>query len=166
MLSHRLLPALLGAALLLADGYSRAAFARHVAPTDACTLLTLEQVSAALEATSQPGKHIAPTVTTACIWSDDTGASIDHRRVTLSILRPQGFDLPRQMRAMKTVPAPGIGDDAYYILYGSDSPQLMVRRGGAQFSVRVLNGFKFKAFTLDQEKTKEATLAQAAVKAL
>lgn len=165
MRSHRFPSAVLGAVLVFAGGHS-AASARRVAPTDACALLTLQQVSAALEVPSQPGKHIMPTITTSCTWSDDTAASVDHRRVTLSIMRPQGFDMPRSMGAMKTAPAPGIGDDAYYVLYGSDSPQLMVRKGSVQFSVRVLNGFKFKPFTMDQEKSKEAALAQAAVKAL
>lgn len=129
-------------------------------------MLTLAQVSAALELPSQVGQHISPTITTSCKWSDDTAGSVDHRRVTLSIISPQGFDLPRSPGGMKTAPAPGIGDDAYYVLYGSDSPQLMVRKGSVQFSVRILNGFKFKPFTLDQEKSKEATLAQAALKAL
>lgn len=78
------------------------------------------------------------------------------------------LELPSQAApgGMKTAPAPGIGDDAYYVLYGSDSPQLMVRKGSVQFSVRILNGFKFKPFTMDQEKSKEAALAQAALKAL
>jgi len=30
--------------------------------TDACTLLTLQQVSTALEVTSQAGTHISPTI--------------------------------------------------------------------------------------------------------
>ncbi|HEX5179589.1 MAG TPA: hypothetical protein VFW04_09680 [Gemmatimonadaceae bacterium] len=165
MLSHRLPYVLLGALLTFA-GEPSATFAPRVDPTDACTLLTPQQVSAALEVTSQGGKHILPTLKTSCIWSDDTAASIDHRRVTLSILHPRGFDMPRSMGGMKTAPAPGVGDDAYYLLYGSDSPQLMVRKGNVQFSVRILNGFKFKPFTLDQEKTKEMALAQAAIKAL
>jgi hypothetical protein len=165
MLSHRVPWALLGAALVFAGG-PRPALAPRVDATDACTLLTLQQVSAALEVTSQAGKHISPTITTSCIWSDDTAASVDHRRATLSIMRPQGFDMPRSSGAMKTAPAQGIGDDAYYLLFGSASPQLMVRKGGVQFSVRILNGFKFKPFTFDEEKAKEATLAQAALKAL
>jgi hypothetical protein len=165
MRSHRLSCLLFGVVLVFTGGPS-AAFARRVDVTDACTLLTLQQVSAALEVTSQAGKHISPTIKTSCIWSDDTAASVDHRRVTLSIMRPQGFDMPRSMGAMKTAPAQGIGDDAYYLLFGSASPQLMVRKGGVQFSVRILNGFKFKPFTFDEEKAKEATLAQAALKAL
>ena len=162
---HRMSCLVFGVVLVFTGGPS-AAFARRVDATDACTLLTLQQVSAALEVTSQAGKHISPTIKTSCIWSDDTAASIDHRRVTLSILHPRGFDMPRSMGGMKTAPAPGVGDDAYYLLYGSDSPQLMVRKGNVQFSVRILNGFKFKPFTLDQEKTKEMALAQAAIKAL
>jgi len=160
------LPCLLFGVVLVFTGGPSAASARPVDATDACTLLTLQQVSAALEVTSQAGKHISPTITTSCIWSDDTAASVDHRRATLSIMRPQGFDMPRSSGAMKTAPAQGIGDDAYYLLFGSASPQLMVRKGGVQFSVRILNGFKFKPFTFDEEKAKEATLAQAALKAL
>ena len=169
MLSLRPLSAALSAALVFSAA-AATPVARYVeasaAPTDACAMLTLAQVSAALEATSQAGKHISATITTSCIWSDDTAASIDHRRVTLSILHPQSFDLPRSTGAMKTAPAQGIGDDAYYVLYGKESPQLMVRKGGVQFSIRILNGFKFKPFTFEQEQSKEATLAQAALKAL
>ena len=165
MLSHRLPSVLLGAVLVVAGGHTPT-FARHVAPTDACTLLTKEQVSAALEVTSLAGRHPVASITTSCIWSDDADASIGNRRVTLSILRPQGFDMPRSGGAIKTAPASGVGDDAYYVLYGSASPQLRVRKGSVQFGVRVLNGLKFKPFTLDQEKAKELTLAQAAIKAL
>ncbi len=165
MLAPRL-PYVMLCAVLAFAGRPSPAFARQVDATDACTLLTLQQVSAALEVTSQAGKHISPTIKTSCIWSDDTAASVDHRRATLSIMRPQGFDMPRSSGAMKTAPAQGIGDDAYYLLFGSASPQLMVRKGGVQFSVRILNGFKFKPFTFEEEKAKEATLAQAALKAL
>ena len=160
----------LAVALFVAGTHSTATVSRDAEtsrpPSDACALLTVAQVSTALEVTSQAGRHISASITTSCIWSDDTAASVDHRRVTLSILRPQGFDLPRSGGAMKTAPAQGIGDDAYYIFYGSASPQLMVRKGSVSFSVRILNGFKFKPFTLEEEKSKEATLAQAALKAL
>lgn len=170
MLSDFPLSVVFGAALLVAAGSAQPVFARHVAatvaPTDACALLTQQEVSAALEVTSLAGRHPFASITTSCIWSDDPQASIDNRRVTLSILRPQGFDMPRSMGALKTAPASGVGDDAYFVLYGSDSPQLMVRKGSAQFSVRILNGLKFKPFTLEQEKAKEIALAQAAVKAL
>jgi hypothetical protein len=37
-----------------------------------------------------------------------------------------------------------------------------VRKGNAAFNVRILNGLKFKAFTRDEEKAKEAALAKAA----
>jgi len=44
----------------------------------------------------------------------------------------------------------------------SDSPLLIVRRGATVFNVRLLNGLKLNAFTLEQEKAKEADLAKAA----
>jgi hypothetical protein len=51
-------------------------------------------------------------------------------------------------------------------LFKSDSPFLMVRKGGTVFNVRILNGLKLNAFTLEQEKAKEADLGKAAASRL
>ena len=137
--------------------------ATAIPAADACSLLSLAQVSAALEVTSLAGRHPAPSVTSSCIWSDDANASASNRRVTLSLVSQRTFDFGKSMPRAKITPAPGIGDDAYYEQFGSDSPSLVARKGSAAISIRVLNGLKFKPFTLDQEKSREATLAQAAL---
>ena len=57
-------------------------------------------------------------------------------------------------------PAKGIGDDADYEVFGSRGAELVVRKGGNAFQVRILNGTGFRPFTLAQERTKEADLAR------
>ena len=136
------------------------------APTDACTLLTVDEVSAALEVKSMPGRHPSPTFTASCLWTDDTAVVISHRRVTLSIISTQAFDIAKRSPVLTVTPVTGIGDDAYYEMFKSESPALNVRKGSVAFTIRILNGLKFKPFTIDQEKAKEAALGQAAAKAL
>jgi hypothetical protein len=83
--------------------------------------------------------------------------------VTLTSLTAFQFGKSGNNPAMTIEPAAGIGDEAYYEIFKtSESPFLVVQKGSAAFTVRVLNGFKLKAFTLEQEKAKEADLAKAA----
>ena len=102
------------------------------------------------------------------MWSDDPNHGVDHRRVTLSILPLAGFQFGKSgaNKRITIEPVSGIGDEAYYELFKSESPFLVVRRGSTAFNVRILNGLKLKPFTLDEEKTKEADLAKAAASRL
>jgi hypothetical protein len=129
----------------------------------ACSLLTEAQVNAALEIKTLPGKPPVPNFTKLCIWSDDPNGAISNRRVSLALTSRTAFDLPKGNNRIKTEPVSGIGDEAYYQSFGSDSPLLAVRKGGSAFTVRILNGLKLKPFTLAEEKAKEADLAKAAV---
>ncbi len=130
---------------------------------DACSLLTEAQVTAALEVKSLPGKPPLPNVHTLCMWSDDPKGAISNRRVTLSVMRRAAFDLGKGMTRLKVEPVSGIGDEAYYEIFGSESPMLVVRKGDSAFNIRILNGLKFKPFAVAQVKAKEADLAKAAV---
>jgi hypothetical protein len=57
----------------------------------------------------------------------------------------------------------GVGDDAFYEVFQShESPMFVVRKGDAAFQVRVLNGLELRAFSLDEEKAKEAQLGKMA----
>jgi hypothetical protein len=132
------------------------------AEADACALLTEEQVSAAIEAKALAGKHLVPTSTKQCIWSDDPNHSTDHRRVTLNIGALRSFDLGKSNPGLTTEAVSGVGDAAYYIIYKADAPTIVVRKGDSVFNLRILNGFKFKALTLDEERARELTLAKAA----
>ena len=76
MFSPSTFAASLFAVLLVADGHSTAlsrAAAITKPPPDACTLLTVTQVSEALEVPSQAGQHMLPNNTTACVWSNEVG---------------------------------------------------------------------------------------------
>jgi len=156
------------AAVFLAGGFLHpfnvnAASITLTVSSDACSLLTTEEVSAALEVTSLAGKPAIAGSPKSCIWSDSPTDSIDHRRVTLSITNSVvGFNAMKSSTRIVTEAVSGIGDEAFYELPKGESPFLVVRKGQATFTLRVLNGLKLKAFSLEQEKTKEATLGKAA----
>ena len=132
------------------------------AQPEACSLLTVAQVSAALEVTSLPGRPPLPSAHSSCMWFDDSTGDINHRRVTLSLTPAMMFDRMKDSPQLKTEPVSGIGDAAYYELLGAESPALAVRKGGSAFTVRILNGLKSKPFAIAQVKAKEADLAKAA----
>ena len=129
----------------------------------ACSLLTEAEVNAALEIKTLPGKPPEPAFPRLCMWSDAPDGAIGHRRVTLSLTSKTAFDFVKGNGHIKTEPVSGIGDEAYYQSFGSDSPLLAVRKGSSSFSIRILNGLKMKPVTLAQEKAKEADLAKAVV---
>ena len=134
------------------------------ATSDACSLLTAGEVSAALEIKSLPGKPAFAGSTKACIWSDAPDASISNRRVTLSITASTtAFALMKSSPRLTIETVSGIGDDSFYeILKSRETPILQVRKGGSVFTLRILNGLNSKPLTLDAVKAKEATLAKAA----
>ena len=133
-----------------------------VAQADACSLLTEDQVSAAIEAKTQPGKHATASSTRGCLWSDDTEHAVDHRRVTLTYSALAGFDVGKKVSRPAAEPVSGVGDEAYYEFFGADSPALVVKKGATVFTVRILNGLKAKALDKGVLKTRELELAKAA----
>lgn len=131
---------------------------------DACGLLTRAEAGKALEVESLAGKRIVESSPKACIWSDDAKAAVDSRRVTVQYIAIAGFQMGKSRPGRFTIETvSGVGDEAYYEIIKSESPILIVRKGNTAIGVRILNGLKFKAFTLDEEKAKEAELAKAAV---
>ncbi len=137
---------------------------RNVEP-DACSLLTQADAGKALEVESLAGRRIVASSPKSCIWSDDAKAAFSNRRVTVQYIAIAGFQIgkssPGGRFTVETMS--GVGDDAYYEIFKSESPILIARKGNTAIAVRILNGLKFKAFTLEQEKAKEAELAKAAL---
>jgi hypothetical protein len=133
------------------------------AAADACSLLTVSEVSAALEVNSLPGTRPLGSPK-ACMWSDVPKPGAENRRVTLGISSSTaGYDTMKSRRLLPIEPVTGIGDDAFYQSFGThESPMLRVKKGNGVFDVRILNGLKSKPFTPEQEKAKEAALAKAA----
>ena len=130
--------------------------------SDACSLLTTAEVSAALEIKSLPGKFAFAGSPKACIWSDTPEASLDSRRVTLSITSSTvAFNNMKSSPRITIEPASGIGDEAFYALAGPhETPILQIRKGTSVLALRILNGLKSKP--LADVKAKEASLGKAA----
>lgn len=141
---------ILGVLFVFAACGSRAAYAAP--PTDACSLLTPAQVSAALGISVKSG-HSAPSDTTVCDWPLASLAKMmskGAKEVEVKILDSQSWALIAP--AASAAPLKGIGDYAVY-LGDDDLMTLYVKQGNSEFSVNV------HGFPLDQIKAKEKTLA-------
>jgi len=124
-------------------------------PSDACSLVTAAQVSAALGVTVGDGKGSVPH---ECEWSQP-GAGVGGKGVLVEILGPMGSKTPVDRfntakmpvpRIVKT-PVSGLGDDAVFV--ETSGAALYVKKGDFVFQVRV------HGFPLEEIKAKEKTLA-------
>jgi hypothetical protein len=134
------------------------------ATSDACSLLTVGEVNAALEIQSLPGKPAIAGSPKMCVWSDAADTSGGNRSVTVSISSSTtAFDLMKSSTRITIETVSGIGDDAFFELpKGNETPILQVRKGGSIFTLRIVNGPKSKPLSRDDAKAKEAMLAKAA----
>src|SRR5579864_8972260 len=83
-------------------------------PIDACSLLTQEQVSAALGVNVDAAKRLAPTM---CGWSaPNQPNSVNAKKVALLISNPRAFAFAKTppVSSEKAAPAKGVCDDAVY----------------------------------------------------
>lgn len=109
--------------------------------TDACLLVTQAQLSAALGVSMAAGTHTTPTYVKTCTWSPSGGATKSLKFVTLNLEAGDGYERAKntmvQLKPKNTVitPVSGIGDDAYYIFFGSTITNLMVKKGNVSFKL-------------------------------
>jgi hypothetical protein len=124
-------------------------------PDDACTLLTQAQVAAALATPMDAGVRVLPNIPRMCGWSEPGGATIDNKRVTLTLSSTRTHDAGKQpYQGITKTPVGGIGDDAYYVTASGLGTTLNVKKGVKAFSLSVKG-----KFTVDQVKAMEKTLA-------
>lgn len=109
--------------------------------TDACKLLTADQVSAAVGVPVGAGTHVTPTFVKTCTWN--ASGKSDVKTVTLYLQTAAAYDggkrMASQMAAMvkdAAVTSAGIGDDAYYFVEG-ELVGLLVKKGDVSFKVTV-----------------------------
>lgn len=158
--------ALCGALIILVMSGSRAAYAAP--PTDACSLLTATQISAALGVSVGSGEKILPTSTSLCGWEVPGQKGLDRKRVVLSIYTQLGSMTPVQrfntaktpMKGITKEPVIGVGDEAIFVTTPGFGTGLIFRKGDAAFDLRVYG------FPLDQIKAKEKTLADCLIQKL
>jgi hypothetical protein len=130
------------------------------ADTDACTLLTDAQVSAAVGFTVAKGTHVTPTFVKTCTWSGSNSSGAQF--VTLNLQTASFFDGAKKQGALMAAaggamkPA-GVGDDSFYSVQGTQV-MLWVKKGGNAFKIAV-----YKQIPVDQKQGMELTLAKAVV---
>ena len=146
--------AIIGTLLVLCSGAARSA--AFPLPTDACTLLTVDQINTTLDAKLVSGEHVVPSDTLLCGWSEPGGPTITNRRVTLSITNPQKFEIGKTpIKGIDKTPVSGIGDDAFYTTASGLGTTLSVKKGTFCFNLSVKGNFP-----LDKVKAMEKTLSQ------
>jgi hypothetical protein len=147
--------AVLTGSILMSHGGSLSA----ASPTVACELVTQARISTALGVTVGAGTPIARPG--ACQWFGKG------RFATLTITQPLAGKTPlEQFNAGKTSkrigitmePVSGVGDDAFYVYYATNSPTapvgIVVRKGDSTFEVRVYG------LPLEEGKAAGKSLAQ------
>ena len=131
--------------VLLASNQITAAFE---APTDPCSLFTLERFSSALEMKATPGKRVVPTL---CEW--DAGG----RKLTVGFLSASAWEqtkaLRESMKGIARTSISGLGEEAVFAATPVTNT-LQVKKGGAVLEIHLYG------FAPDQAKAKEIALAR------
>lgn len=144
---------------------SAATAAVAAADTDACTLVTQAQLSAALGVPMDAGKHTTPTYVKTCTWVPTGGATKTVKFVTLNLESASGFEggksLALATKEVAVTPASGIGDDAYYAVYGGKVVNLIVKKGNVSFKLAI-----YGTSDVDKAMAIEKTIAQGFVSKL
>ena len=122
---------------------------------DACSWLTLAQVSSAIDFTVN--SQVGDAGGLGCTWTyADPNNMADFNTARLVIIDPAAFTAMRNAEGNgTTTPASGIGDAAYFAVSGTGATSLSVQKGGRAFTVSVLGS----AYTTAQSEADEATLA-------
>ncbi len=132
--ARTILALLVGAAAAPAVGAATA--------SDACSLLTPGQLSAALGVSIDAGKYVTPQFTRTCTWAPSSGPTAAIKYFTLYLQTGDGFEAGKSM--MQTGQArggaavtslSGVGDDAYYTSFGSNITSLFVKKGDVAFKL-------------------------------
>ncbi len=129
------------------------------ADTDACTLLTAQQVGAAVGVSVSGGQHVTPTYVKTCTWT--ASGNSDVKTVTLYLQTAAAYDGGKDMAGRMAVashaaamkPA-GVGDDGYYFVTGTQVG-LLVKKGSNSFKVTV-----YATLPVEKKEAMELTLAR------
>ena len=127
-------------------------------PKDPCSVLTPQEVSAALAAPSTDAKHV---VATLCEWDASGQASgTPSKKLTLGFLSASAWeqtkDLRERMVQFTRTAVDGLGEEAVFSTNGTICT-LQVKKGSAVLDMHLYG------FPPDQAKGKEIALARAAL---
>jgi hypothetical protein len=107
--------------------------------TDSCSVLTPSEISAALGISIDPGKHTLATSDIMCNWSQTGASGATAQRLVLNFTAVDAFLREKTASGNVVVtPAPGIGDDAFYVS-SQFGTSLYVRKGASAVSFGIHN---------------------------
>jgi hypothetical protein len=117
--------------------------------SDACSLLSAAQVSAAVGAQVGAGTWVTPAFKATCTWT------APGKIVTVMTESTSTFQSGKTpiSPAMQIVPATGIGDDAYYVVTGT-MVSLITKKGTVAFKTSIYS--KLPIATLESMESKLA----------
>jgi len=139
---------LFAAAFLVLAAAAPAAVAQS--SSDACSLLTQAQVSAAVGAQVGAGTYVTPTFKATCTWT------APGKIVTLMTESVDTFQSGKTPISpiMQIVPAPGVGDDSYYVVENT-IVMLFTKKGNTAFKTSIYS--KVPIATLESMESSLAT---------
>jgi len=129
----------------------------------ACSLLTQDQVSAALSVSMGVGSYLTPTYKKTCTWNATSAVTKGAKYITLMLEGADAFEggkVTGQIKTISVTSISGIGDDAYYLAVGSNVG-LIVKKGNVAFKIAV-----YGDLPIDRKQALERTLAQQVVSKL
>lgn len=133
----------------------------RAAASDACLILTRQQISTVLAAIVDAGEHVGPG-TALCSWGEPGDPNHEGKHVLLTMYRSVGKISPVErfengkmpIGGIQKTPVSGIGDDAYYIDTPGFGLGLNVKQGNSAFQVKVFG------FPAEMTRTLERALAE------
>jgi hypothetical protein len=135
--SLRIMAAVLAAAWVLPGGAAAPAPAAF-SSANACTALTAGEASSILGIRVQPGQHVLPEALSTCSWAEPGDASIDAKKLVLTVLSERAFDSGKTpVKGVTKVAVPHLGEEAYYISTPPFGTALSVKQGTRCFQVRI-----------------------------
>ncbi|MGA2190512.1 MAG: hypothetical protein ABSH33_18480 [Steroidobacteraceae bacterium] len=166
MCSNQLRIKALAAACIALSMPGMTQIAGAASPTDACALLSQQQVATALGADVDAGKSIVGAGD--CRWTGRAKRPGDEVAILqINLTKAQSFEIGKTpLPGWSKTPETGIGEDAYIVDSGKVSfplsPTLSVKKGSAFFNIAA----KVPKASSEQIKTVEKTVAVEILKKL
>ena len=108
----------------------------HTEVTDSCMVLTPAEISATLGIHIGPGQHALASSNIMCSWYQAGGTGEDARKLVLNFTSLPSFQKEKAATAVTITPAPGIGDDAFYVTTDLGT-SLYIRKGNTAIAFSV-----------------------------
>lgn len=129
------------------------------AETDACTLITSEQVTASVHVPVGAGSHVTPSFVKTCTWTPTTPSNV--RAVTVNLQTAAFYDGAKNVALRTAAMAPGarlvsvgVGQDGFYEVQGGIA-MLFFKQGSVSVKVAV-----YAKAAVDQIETMELEIAK------